>query len=482
MSMQGDRLGKSDKVNGTGWGKRLPVGSTAPEDQFMNASFSSSRLNLAVSCLDRVMNRTIARSLTLKDAVAFDDVRQTVVPEKPIETLYIHIPFCHTLCRYCSFHKIIFNEAQAREYFEALRQEITQAIARGFRFHRVYIGGGTTTILEDELIRTIELIKSSTSVREVTCESDPVYFKEGHPDRLKGLVDRMSIGIQSFDDRILKEVARLKKFGCGSQQAEYVSRAIEIIPTVNIDMMYGFGMQTPETIANDLEQAIRLRPDQITTYPLTLGIGKNRKNASRLAGKPAALWPQFLAIKEAMAERYVMEFPWTFSRNFGQPVENKYVLDGEDCFGVGSGAFGRFGEQFRISTFDIPDYIRRIRSGQSGITHIKPLKRKALAQHHFMMMMGYGLLDNQQCKAALGKSLWQAFPLELAFLNLNGAIAKQGENYTTTTQGQFIALKMFSGFLSGMDFLREQARELPVTTRARDERNDSVPEAQLRFS
>jgi len=430
----------------------------------MKNFFSSSRLNLATSSLDWVMGQTIRQSLNLKDAVAIDELQLLSVPEKPIETLYIHIPFCHTLCRFCSFHKIKFNESVAREYFKALRQEIRQVIAQGFRFNRVYIGGGTTTILEDELIKTIEMIKSLTSIREVSCESDPIYFKEGNPHLLKGLVDRMSIGIQSFDDKILKASGRFEKFGSGLQQAEYVSRAIDIIPTVNLDMMYGFKIQTPETVANDLAQTIRLNPDQITTYPLTIGIGKNRKKAGGLAGRPEDLWPQFLAVKEAMKERYIMEFPWTFSRNFGQPVENKYVLDGEDCFGVGSGAFGRFGEQFRISSFDIPDYINRINNGHTGTCYTKPLQNKSLSQHHLMMMMGHGLLDNQQFKAHTGKSLWQAFPLEMSYLISAGALNKQGNNYTTTVEGQFIALKMFSGFLAGMDFLREQARELPLSS------------------
>ena len=174
----------------------------------MNTFFSSSKLNIATSSLDWVMGQTIRHSLNLQDAVALDELQQLIVPDKPIETLYIHIPFCHTLCRYCSFHKIKFNEPVAREYFKALRQEIRQVLAKGVRFNRVYIGGGTTTILEDELIKTIELIKSLTSVREVTCESDPIYFKNGQPHLLNGLVDRMSIGIQSFDDKILKAVGR----------------------------------------------------------------------------------------------------------------------------------------------------------------------------------------------------------------------------------------------------------------------------------
>ncbi|MPY22651.1 coproporphyrinogen III oxidase family protein [Shewanella psychropiezotolerans] len=427
----------------------------------MTHFLSRTRLYLATDSLDWMINRSIKQSLSLQDAVPLSSGIDCV-PDKPIETLYIHIPFCHTLCRFCSFHKVKFQESLAREYFQALRQEIRQVIAKGYRFNRVYIGGGTTTILEDELIKTIELIKSLTTIREVSCESDPIYFKEGHPELLKGLVDRMSIGVQSFDDAILKITGRFEKFGSGLQQAEYVSRAIELFPTVNVDMMYGFKMQTADSVHADLLQTMALNPDQITTYPLTIGIGKNRKKAGCLAGPAHELWPQFLAAKQALADRYVMEFPWTFSRSFGQSVQNKYVLDGEDCLGVGSGAFGRFGEQFRISSFDIADYIRLIDRVQSGTCYIKPLESKALIQHYLMIMMGHGHLDNQVLKAHTGRSLWQALPLEMSFLLASGAIVKRGDNYRTTEQGQFIALKMFVGFLTGMDHLREQARELPL--------------------
>ncbi|WP_076408003.1 coproporphyrinogen III oxidase family protein [Shewanella sp. UCD-KL12] len=429
----------------------------------MKYSFSKARLYLATDSLDWMINYSIKQSLSLQDATPIVSGHSSI-PERPIETLYIHIPFCHTLCRFCSFHKVKYQETLAREYFQALRQEIREVIDRGYRFNRVYIGGGTTTILEDELIKTIELIKSLTTIREVSCESDPIYFSEGNPELLNGLVDRMSIGVQSFDDVILKSTGRFEKFGSGLQQAEYVSRAIELFPTVNVDMMYGFKVQTVDSVTQDLRQTMALNPDQITTYPLTIGIGKNRKKAGCLAGEPHELWPQFLAVKQALSERYVMEFPWTFSRNFGQPVQNKYVLDGEDCLGVGSGAFGRFGEQFRISSFDIADYTRLIEQTLSGTCYVKSLGNNALNQHHLMIMMGHGHLDNQVFKAHTGRSLWQALPLEMSFLLASGAVVKRGDNYHTTEQGQFIALKMFTGFLSGMDYLREQARELPLTS------------------
>ena len=85
---------------------------------------------------------------------------------------------------------------------------------------------------------------------------------------------------------------------------------------------------------------------------------------------------------------------------------------------------------------------------------------KALMQHQLMIMMGHGYLNNHAFKQHTGKSLWQAFPLELSFLISIGALTKQGQDYRTTEHGEFVALKMFTGFLSGMDWLREQAREI----------------------
>ncbi|MGI2258074.1 coproporphyrinogen III oxidase family protein [Shewanella sp. GXUN23E] len=411
----------------------------------------------AVTTMDKVMNRQIRCSLSLANATALTEPPQ--VPDTPIETLYVHIPFCHTLCRYCSFHKVKFDESLARAYFVALRQEITAVLRMGYRFNRVYLGGGTTTILEDELIKTIELIRSMTPIREVTCESDPFYFRQGNPEHLRGLIDRMSIGVQSFEDRILKATGRFEKFGSGREQADYISQAIQLFPTVNLDMMYGFAGQTPDSVYRDLEQAMALAPEQITTYPLTPGIGKNRKKCAPIMGPDRYLWHQFISVRHCLGQSFDQQFPWNFNRRQPGLTAHKYVLDGEDCLGVGSGAFGRFGQRFFVSSFDIHDYIAGIHANPNlpGIRFEKQLDSKALRRHELMIMMGHGYLDAAQFKAHSGQNLWQALPLEMAYLMACGALAKQGINYRVTEFGQFLALKMFAGFLSGMDYLREQA-------------------------
>lgn len=84
--------------------------------------------------------------------------------EKP-RLLYMHIPFCEELCPYCSFHRVIFNEALTRKYFKALRSEINLYREKGYKFSGIYIGGGTPTVLIDELAETLSLAQQCFSIR-----------------------------------------------------------------------------------------------------------------------------------------------------------------------------------------------------------------------------------------------------------------------------------------------------------------------------
>ena len=87
--------------------------------------------------------------------------------------LYAHVPFCISLCPYCSFNRFPFEEGKARKYFLELRDEIRMLSDEGYDFESMYIGGGTPTILADELAETITLAKSLFSIRDVSAETNP---------------------------------------------------------------------------------------------------------------------------------------------------------------------------------------------------------------------------------------------------------------------------------------------------------------------
>ncbi|GAA4888003.1 coproporphyrinogen III oxidase family protein [Ferrimonas pelagia] len=413
---------------------------------------------ISQQALDFVMAGKI-RSLLDLETLTPGGYQPSELEGKRIPTLYIHIPFCHTLCRFCSFFKLKYNEEKAKAYFKLLRKEVEILARTGVQFERLYIGGGTTTIIESELIETIEFIKSKFEIQEVSCETDPIYFQPTNPLRLKGLVDRFSIGLQSFDDNILKASGRYEKFGSGSEIEALSRRAIAEFPTVNLDMMMGFNGQTHENLAADLIRARELGSEQITLYPLTLGIGKNRKKAQKLAGDPKQLLSLYHTGREILEPAYEREYAWTYRRASGEAVQHDYVLDGEDCVGLGCGAFGRIGDRFYLSSFDLDEYAERVNAGQLSTVAHKHLSPTLMQRYHLLMMMVQGQLPNSRFQEAYGKSLMRALPLEMAFLKAHGAIRKSncGDGYATTETGEFVALKMFSGFLAGMDWLREQA-------------------------
>ena len=132
---------------------------------------------------------------------------QSILPppqEGHTYTLYAHVPFCESLCPYCSFNRFVLNKARAKTYFNSLRAEMRILAKLGYRFSALYFGGGTPTILPDELVETIDLARELFGIKEVSCETNPNHLTPEIIDLIKDRVQRLSVGVQSFDDGLLK--------------------------------------------------------------------------------------------------------------------------------------------------------------------------------------------------------------------------------------------------------------------------------------
>ena len=115
--------------------------------------------------------------------------------------LYIHIPFCERLCPYCSFNRFPFAEDRAVPYFKNLRREMMMVKELGYDFDSLYIGGGTPTIMLDELCETIDLAKSEFSIERGFVRDRPESSDSDVLEKFQGRVNRMSVGVQSIDAR-----------------------------------------------------------------------------------------------------------------------------------------------------------------------------------------------------------------------------------------------------------------------------------------
>ncbi len=188
-------------------------------------------------------------------------------------SLYIHIPFCESLCYYCACNKIITkHHDRATEYLRYLEREVelhVDRIGRGQKISQLHFGGGSPTFLSDEELHTLMamLRRNFQFVEggEYSIEVDPRTIDPQRLDTLAELgFNRLSFGVQDFDPAVQKAVHRV-------QPAEQVFALVAAarakgFASVNVDLIYGLPQQTPESFERTLAQVNQLRPDRIALY------------------------------------------------------------------------------------------------------------------------------------------------------------------------------------------------------------------------
>ncbi|GAB1037628.1 MAG: coproporphyrinogen III oxidase family protein [Shewanella algae] len=414
--------------------------------------------NWMLGAMERVMQYYVDKNLRL-DTISADVMPAPVEGKKYM--LYAHVPFCHTLCSYCTFHRFLFKEDKARAYFVALRKEMDMVKQLGYDFESMYIGGGTTTVLEDELARTIEYAKTLfPSIKEVSCESDPQHLDSPGFKQLKGLVDRMSIGVQSFNDDILKMTDRLEKFGTGQQTFDKIMAAKELFPIINVDLIFGFRGQTDEVIQHDLDMASRLDPRQITTYPLMITHQTRKSVKGKLAAPQADMANQYRMILNTLNGQYNQLSAWAFGKANDEGFD-EYVIDYDEYLGVGSGSFSFLNDTLHVNTFSLRKYQERIASGKMGVEQQKQYSKKDVMQYRFLLGMFSGRLSRKYFRDTFGVNLDTALFKEMSSMKLIGAIKNDPSNpdeLIITDNGKMMGLLMMKEFYAGMDNVRAQLR------------------------
>lgn len=186
--------------------------------------------------------------------------------------LYIHIPFCIKKCIYCDFLSVTYNESYAKEYVDALCKELSLKKDSAGALKTIYIGGGTPSVLPEEcfkqLFRSIRNNFEFSSGIEITVEANPGTINESKINTLLSVgINRMSIGVQSFNDNELKTLGRIHSSGEAVKSIEMIKKAG--INNFSIDLMYGIPGQTMDSWKDSLSRAVGFSPKHISSYELT---------------------------------------------------------------------------------------------------------------------------------------------------------------------------------------------------------------------
>ena len=188
-------------------------------------------------------------------------------------SLYVHIPFCESLCYYCACNKVITkHHSKGAEYLNYLAKEIdlhTVHVGRGHVVSQLHLGGGSPTFLsDDELRELMAMLRRNFTLApggEYSIEIDPRTVTEHRLGVLAELgFNRLSFGIQDFDPAVQKAVHRIQP---AEQVFDLVAAAnAKGFESINADLIYGLPKQTSESFARTLDQVVRLRPDRIALY------------------------------------------------------------------------------------------------------------------------------------------------------------------------------------------------------------------------
>lgn len=193
--------------------------------------------------------------------------------DEPTLALYVHIPICAHKCYYCNFVSRPVESADRLKYLEALFCEIRHCPYRGSRAKSLYLGGGTPSLLTgDEIARLVDLLEDSFAFEpeaEWTIEANPGTVSPACCDRLLELgFDRISIGVQSFQNRNLRRLGRLHTADQAIQSYQWFRQAGA--ENINLDLIFGIPDQEPADWRQDLETAVGLAPEHLSIYGLTI--------------------------------------------------------------------------------------------------------------------------------------------------------------------------------------------------------------------
>ena len=436
--------------------------------------------------------------------------------------LYAHVPFCQVLCPYCSFNRFPYEHDKAQRYFENLRREMRMMRDLGYDFESLYIGGGTPTIMIDELCETIDLARELFNLKEVSSETNSNHLIPSYVEKLEGRVQRLSVGVQSFDDDLLKQMARYDKYGSGDEIFERIQYATPHFTSLNVDMIFNFPAQTPDVLISDVERIIESGTSQTTFYPLMASPSVKKSMANSVGKVDYAREQLYYQIicelltgqnteGEQVGPRYYEHgSAWTFNRcdngadaqkseepeirgkharipetsescdtaqvasgafdgvsqagpgasgASGDAMIDEYVVNYEEYPAIGSGGITYLGGNLYVNTFSVNDYNADIEAGHMSLMGKTEFSLLDRMRYRFMMQL-FGLrLDKRQFREDFGVDIEHGLPIEMAFMRLAGAFDRDDENeLTLTPKGRYLLVVMMRQFFIGVNNLRDQAR------------------------
>jgi oxygen-independent coproporphyrinogen-3 oxidase len=358
----------------------------------------------------------------------------------PPLALYLHIPFCESVCYYCACNKVVTrHHERAAEYLDAIEREIDlHRDALGPRQHvtQVHFGGGTPTFLTDaELSRLFDKLRAAFDIApdaECSIEVDP---RTATPERLAHFwnlgFNRISFGVQDFDAEVQQAVHRIQPV----EQVEALMTSARALgfESINVDLIYGLPKQRPDNFARTIAQVIALAPDRIALYGYA-HLPERFKPQRRIVAAELPDGAARLAMLGHAIEAFgAAGYEYIGMDHFARPDDALAIAKREgrlhrnfqgyttqpecDLLGLGVSAIGRVGATHAQNAKTLDAYYGAINAGRFATVRGLALSADDVLRRKLIMdLMCRGRLDFAQVKAEFGVDLPSQFSVELSRL------------------------------------------------------------------
>ncbi len=366
-------------------------------------------------------------------------------------SLYVHIPFCDSLCNFCCFYRGLLEETQANRYLDALKKEIVRysdtEYIRSSSFASIYIGGGTPTSLRTEqLTDLLALLKERFKIRsdaEITVETTTHNAEESKLEALyENGVNRLSFGVQTFKDGI-RNILTLTD--TRSEAISVIRAAQEIgFENIDIDLMYNLPGQSMDDWKMDLHQAAELELESISPNPLF--VARGTAFAKQIAageippvsGDKTEIDMYLLAIGELENAGYRQQNLVHFVLPEKEHLYARMRFGSQDCLALGTSGGGFLGAYLYGNVRGINRYIEKIESANAEFP--VSICAKLTAEELMHKYMIWGLHSTEVDKNAFwelfGVELTDVFPEQIESLERRGLIESDESKIALTTAGK----------------------------------------------
>ena len=378
-----------------------------------------------------------------------------VIIQHHIPSLYIHIPFCISKCIYCDFNSIVMKSQMVDEYLKAIEQEL-QSEAGKHSFRTVFIGGGTPTVLnETQLDRLLSMISKHVDVpnlKEYTIEVNPGTLSDEKAIIMKNChVDRVSIGIQSFNDRYLKLLGRIHS--ADEAKDVFFNLREKGFENISIDLIYGYPAQIINEWKKDLQECCKLDPEHISSYCLTYEQGTpivemtDSGTLKKLSEKEELKMYEFT--NDFLCDKGYNHYEISnFAKEGKECLHNTVYWENREYIGIGAGAFSYVnGERF-CKIKNVKEYISSVRSKKRLKCFSEKLPQKKRASEILIMALRMTSgISREEFIQRSGFDLNELFEKQLNNLTEAGLINFGDERVKLTRKGLSLADSVMMEFV-----------------------------------